>query len=212
VGRICVVPVSVRRSISIVRLALVTSVMCTPPFGPAGQVPDQPRVDVAERQVAGLGRARAPSTLSSIQLDLRPGEVGGERQADLGAEAVLAAVGRQLVARSCRSACPARRARCGSARRCPVPDHRGLALVGDADRGDVVVARRPPCQRAAITSWLRAQISLASCSTQPGFGKICSCSFWSTEPGRSRTPRASDRDRRSRPSDGCSAPTPALLR
>ena len=29
-----------------------------------------------------------------------------------------------------------------------------------------------------MTSWLRAQISAGSCSTQPGFGKICSCSFW----------------------------------
>ena len=30
-----------------------------------------------------------------------------------------------------------------------------------------------------MTSWQRVQISIASCSTQPGFGKICSCSFWS---------------------------------
>ena len=33
----------------------------------------------------------------------------------------------------------------------------------------------------ATTSWTLVQISVASCSTQPGFGKICSCSFWSTE-------------------------------
>lgn len=33
----------------------------------------------------------------------------------------------------------------------------------------------------ATTSWTLVQISAASCSTQPGFGKICSCSFWSTE-------------------------------
>ncbi|CAM5624327.1 hypothetical protein SAURM35S_07317 [Streptomyces aurantiogriseus] len=42
----------------------------------------------------------------------------------------------------------------------------------------------------ATTSWTLVQISLASCSTQPGFGKICSCSFWSTEtirPSRSKT-------------------------
>ena len=30
----------------------------------------------------------------------------------------------------------------------------------------------------SMTSWLRAQISAGSCSTQPGLGKICSCSFW----------------------------------
>ena len=42
----------------------------------------------------------------------------------------------------------------------------------------------------ATTSWTLVQISVASCSTQPGFGKICSCSFWSTEtmrPSRSKT-------------------------
>jgi uncharacterized membrane protein AbrB (regulator of aidB expression) len=40
------------------------------------------------------------------------------------------------------------------------------------------------------TSWTLVQISAASCSTQPGLGKICSCSFWSTEtirPSRSKT-------------------------
>ena len=31
----------------------------------------------------------------------------------------------------------------------------------------------------SITSVARAQISFGSCSTQPGLGKICSCSFWS---------------------------------
>lgn len=33
----------------------------------------------------------------------------------------------------------------------------------------------------STTSWTLVQISAASCSTHPGFGKICSCSFWSTE-------------------------------
>lgn len=33
----------------------------------------------------------------------------------------------------------------------------------------------------ATTSWTFSQISVALCSTQPGLGKICSCSFWSTE-------------------------------
>ena len=32
----------------------------------------------------------------------------------------------------------------------------------------------------AVTSRVLAQISFASCSTQPARGKICSCSFWST--------------------------------
>jgi hypothetical protein len=29
-----------------------------------------------------------------------------------------------------------------------------------------------------MTSWTLRQISDASCSTQPAFGRICSCSFW----------------------------------
>ena len=41
----------------------------------------------------------------------------------------------------------------------------------------------------ATTSWTFFQISAASCSTQPGLGKICACSFWSTatiRPSRSK--------------------------
>ena len=38
----------------------------------------------------------------------------------------------------------------------------------------------PALARApSITSCERVQISVGSCSTQPGLGKICSCSFWS---------------------------------
>ena len=67
----------------------------------------------------------------------------------------------------------------------PVPHHRGLALVGDADRGEVVLARcRPTSSASPTTSSVRLQISAGSCSTQPGFGKICSCSFWAIETTR----------------------------
>ena len=64
----------------------------------------------------------------------------------------------------------------------PVPEHRGLALVGDADARPGRPAPRPACaQRAgdARSATLR-QISSASCSTQPGRGKICRCSRWAT--------------------------------
>ena len=52
----------------------------------------------------------------------------------------------------------------------PVPHHRGLALVGDADRGDRARRRGG---RPARRAWpgVAAQISSASCSTQPGAGK-----------------------------------------
>ncbi len=34
------------------------------------------------------------------------------------------------------------------------------------------------------TSSVRLQTSAGSCSTQPGLGKICSCSFWAIETTR----------------------------
>src|SRR6202035_3195260 len=47
-----------------------------------------------------------------------------------------------------------------------------------ADRSE---ARNPRFSRAsAITSSVRRRISSGSCSTQPGFKKICSCSFCAT--------------------------------
>ena len=52
----------------------------------------------------------------------------------------------------------------------PVPRDDGLALVGDADRGDGL--RRPRARRRSSASVARtaSQISSASCSTQPGWG------------------------------------------
>ena len=64
-----------------------------------------------------------------------------------------------------------------------VPDHGRLALVGDADRRDVArlgVGARPARRRSPRAC--AVQISVASCSTQPAFGVICSCSRWSTWP------------------------------
>ena len=108
--------------------------------GPAREVPDAPGVDVAEHQVAGLGpRARAVDVVED-PAHLGPGEVRGERQTGLLAEPVLPAVRRQrvddvLLPR----VLPHERVVDGLAR-VPVPDDRRLALVRDADRGEV--ARR----------------------------------------------------------------------
>ena len=55
-----------------VRLALVTSVTCTPPLTPPVRFQMHPGVDVAEEQVAGSASARAPATLSRIHLTLGP--------------------------------------------------------------------------------------------------------------------------------------------
>ena len=62
-----------------------------------------------------------------------------------------------------------------------IPDDGGLALVGDADRGDVARARCPARASASpATAICVAQISSGSCSTQPGCGKIWRNSFCAT--------------------------------
>ena len=34
------------------------------------------------------------------------------------------------------------------------------------------------CMAVLITVWVRSQISAGLCSTQPAWGRICSCSSW----------------------------------
>ena len=132
-----VVPVSVSRFISIVRLALVTSVTWTPPFGPPVRFQMHHVSHVAEQQVAGLGLGARAVDVVEDPLDLRPGEVGRQRQAGLGAEAVLAAVLGELVDDHVGPrVLPDDRVVDGLAG-VLVPDDRGLALVGDADGGEV---------------------------------------------------------------------------
>src|SRR5437773_11336139 len=66
--------------------------------GPTREQPDDERVDVAEDDVAALGLR--PYTVDVLEepLDLRPGEVRGDRQAGLRPEAILTTVFRELVA------------------------------------------------------------------------------------------------------------------
>jgi hypothetical protein len=103
----------------------------------AREPPQQEGVDGTECKMPALARARAPSTLSSSQAILVAGEIGVEQQPGLGRD-------RRLVARPLE-----RPAHVGRAPVLPddgavdglaaatVPDDAGLALVGDADGGDV---------------------------------------------------------------------------
>ena len=94
----------------------------------AGHVPQHPRVDVAERQVAGL--RLLPGALDVVEdpADLRAGEVRRQRQADLGLVPVGAAAERtQLVDDASASGCPARRSRCRPARRWSGPRPRAVS-------------------------------------------------------------------------------------
>ena len=139
-----------------------------------GELPEQPRVDRAERELAGLGaRARAVDVVENPG-ELRAREVRVEHQTGALAEQRLGALRSQAIA---------------DVRRAPIlpddgvgdglaglaiPHDRGLALVGDADRGDVARTharagqhlhgdaglRRPDLQRVVLDpAWLRKDLS-----------------------------------------------------
>ncbi len=112
-----------------------------PSARPAGQVPDEPRIDRAEQGVAGLRRLARAGDVGEQPVQLEAGEIARQRQAGLGAQAILAAVGREarhqvVDPRVLPDECVAERF-AGT----PIPQKRGLALVRDADRGEVARAQ-----------------------------------------------------------------------
>ena len=111
---------SVRISISCVRLAFVTSVMCTRRAA-AGQVPDEPGVDGAEQRRRRFAlRARARHVVEQ-PAQLQPAR---NRSSAAGRSCREGGPGRRrahIRRRSHRRACPARRARCGAAARSAGP-------------------------------------------------------------------------------------------
>ncbi len=84
----------------------------------AGQLPHQPGVDGAERELAARGAGARAGDRVEDPLQLGAGEVGIEHEAGLGAEGRLEAAARAARRRAARRAGPARRSRCRSARRC----------------------------------------------------------------------------------------------
>ena len=132
----------------------------------AGEVPDAPGVDVAEHQVPGLGPVARPFDVVEKPAHLRAREVRRQRQADPLAEAILAAVGRQLVDELVRAGVlPHERVVDGLAR-VAVPHDRGLALVGDAQRGDVVLVA-PGRLEGLVEDLLRARPDLLGVVLDP---------------------------------------------
>ena len=142
-----------------------------PAVGAAGQVPDDPGVHVPEQQVARLGPVRGALDVVEDPAHLGAGEVGGDRQAGLGAGS---GPGRRRPSACCRSGpcgCPARRSRCRPAlpvvlshttavsRWLVMPIAASSSLVMPAD-----------LSASPTTSSVRLQTSAGSCSTQPGFG------------------------------------------
>ena len=110
-----------------------------------GQAPDEEAVDGSEEQLARLRLLLCPRVVLEDVPDLRAAEVGVHREAGLLAELLLVAGGLELVAVAGRDAAlPDDRVLHRLAGRL-LPDHRRLALVGDADRGDVIGRRAGIC-------------------------------------------------------------------
>jgi hypothetical protein len=102
----------VSRFMSRVRLALVTSVTCAPPQGPAGEPPDDPAFDGAEQGLAGCGRGTRLRHVLQHPADLGAGEIGGDGQPRCGPGSGPAPGPWPVLCRCRRYACTARRWRC----------------------------------------------------------------------------------------------------
>ena len=104
---------------------------------PAGQIPDEPCVHRAEEKLAALGALSRAGDVIEDPAQLGAGEIGVDQKAGLFADLLFPAIGAQLLAQRRRpAALPDDRVIHGAARFL-FPDDRRLALVGDADSGDV---------------------------------------------------------------------------
>ena len=166
---------------SIVREALLASVTCTAP--PVSFQMSQVSTVPNASSPAFAWRARPARARGSTAILVR-GEIGVEHEARLAADDAVELAARLAAGRrwpAVRRSCQTMALQTGS----PVArshTHRRLALVGDADGGDVARAERSPWRapRAATPACVD-QMSLGSCSTQPGCGKICGNSFCATD-------------------------------
>ena len=124
---------SFSRSMSMVRLALVTSVTCRPPCGPPVRFHTTHVSDVPKSASPRSAAARSPSTLLQQPLQLAAGEVGGRGQPGLAPDDLAAAVGVQGGGDAVGAGVLPDDGVVPRTAGMPVPDDRRLALVGDAD-------------------------------------------------------------------------------
>ncbi len=143
----------VSRSISMVRLALVTSVAWTPPSGTAGEVPQHPGVRRAEQRVAALRcLPRRPRRSRGSTASFAPEKyVAGGSPARWRITSPRPSRSRPAAIASVRVSCHTI-ALCNGRAGTAVPHDRGLALVGDADRGEVVTASSLALPSAVCTT------------------------------------------------------------
>src|SRR2546428_2965602 len=115
----------------------------------AGELPDEPGVDRAAHELAGLGTLLRTSDLIEDPTDLGPGEVRVDHQAGALAHQLLVTVGAQSLADG--RACPALPDNGGMARTGPPtpPHHRPLPLVRHSAPGDLSRIPSRPGERVA---------------------------------------------------------------
>ena len=146
----------------------------------AGHVPQQPACRCCRRCASPFSAAsRTPSTFSRIHWILPPEKyVAGGRPA-LRPDHVAVAVALERAGDAVGAGVLPDDRVVVRPPGVAVPHHRRLALVGDAERGEVGRPAATPCSaRSASTDVERSQISTGLCSTQPACGRICSCSSW----------------------------------
>ena len=111
-----------------------------------GEVPQHPGVHGAHHQVTGLGAFPGALDVVEDPLDLRPGEVGGQRQPD----ELLVPVGSLLAAEFLDDLLGAGvlpdDGVVDGITGFPVPHEGGLALVGDTDRDQIVLVQLRLCE------------------------------------------------------------------
>ena len=140
--------------------------------GAAGHPGDQVGVDRADRVAAVLDQRPRVRLVLGQPDQLGAGEVGVEPQ-----PGQLARPGPRGPPRAAACRWPAVRRSCqtiarrGRAQRLAVPEQHRLALVGDADAGEVVAEPSHASRPSRVASRVACQISSGECSTQPGSGK-----------------------------------------
>src|SRR5712691_7739327 len=113
----------------------------------AGEPPQEPTVHRPEREVTSLGALAGARHLVEQPADLRAREVGVQDETGPLADARLEAGGAEALAERRRSATLPHDGRMDRRAGSPIPDDRGLALVGDPDRGHIGSAHASLGQR-----------------------------------------------------------------
>ena len=137
----------------------------------AGQLPDQPRVDRAERELAGFGARPRAGHVVEQPSDLARREIGVDEESGLALDRVAGALRFQPLAEVSGAAILPDDGVVNGFAGLAIPDHGRLALVRDADGRDVFGRTWARPSASTATPICDAQISCGSCSTQPACGK-----------------------------------------